>query len=58
MECPFIEEEIFIAIFQLDRDKVPGPNDFTIDVFQDCWDEIKEDLVKVFSRFHRNGVVN
>ncbi|RVX12744.1 LINE-1 retrotransposable element ORF2 protein [Vitis vinifera] len=29
----------------LDRDKDPGPDDFTIAVFQDCWDVIKEDLI-------------
>ncbi|RVW83327.1 LINE-1 retrotransposable element ORF2 protein [Vitis vinifera] len=27
-----------------DRDKTPGPDGFTIAVFQDCWDVIKEDL--------------
>ncbi|RVW54237.1 putative ribonuclease H protein [Vitis vinifera] len=29
-----------------DRDKAPGPDGFTIAVFQDCWDVIKEDLQK------------
>ncbi|RVW63734.1 LINE-1 retrotransposable element ORF2 protein [Vitis vinifera] len=27
-------------------------------VFQDCWDVIKEDLVRVFAEFHRSGVIN
>ncbi|RVW73610.1 hypothetical protein CK203_056966 [Vitis vinifera] len=35
-----------------DRDKAPGPDGFTIAVFQDCWDVIKEDLVRVFAEFH------
>ncbi|RVX10571.1 putative ribonuclease H protein [Vitis vinifera] len=47
LESPFTEEEIFKAIFQMDRDKAPGPDGFTIAVFQDCWKVIKEDLVKV-----------
>ncbi|RVW29586.1 Transposon TX1 uncharacterized 149 kDa protein [Vitis vinifera] len=29
---------------KMDRDKAPGPDGFTIAVFQDCWDVIKEDL--------------
>nr|CAN67392.1 hypothetical protein VITISV_041596 [Vitis vinifera] len=53
LDSPFIEEEISKIIFQLDRDKAPGPDGFTIAVFQDCWDVIKEDLVRVFAEFHR-----
>ncbi|RVX06781.1 hypothetical protein CK203_014972 [Vitis vinifera] len=33
LDSPFSEEEIFNAIFQLDRDKAPGPDGFTIAVF-------------------------
>ncbi|RVX20143.1 Transposon TX1 uncharacterized 149 kDa protein [Vitis vinifera] len=40
------------------RDKAPGPDGFTIAVFQDCWDVIKEDLVRVFAEFHRSGIIN
>ena len=58
LDSPFTEEEISKAIFQLDRDKAPGPDGFTIAVFQDCWDVIKEDLVRVFVEFHRSGVIN
>ena len=53
LESPFTEKEISYAIFQLDRDKAPGLDGFTIAVFQDCWEVIKEDLVKVFAEFHR-----
>ncbi|RVW23991.1 Transposon TX1 uncharacterized 149 kDa protein [Vitis vinifera] len=44
LDSPFTEEEISKAIFQLDRDKAPRPDGFTIAVFQDYWDVIKEDL--------------
>ncbi|RVW14714.1 LINE-1 retrotransposable element ORF2 protein [Vitis vinifera] len=57
LDSPFTEEEISRAIFQLDRDKAPGPNDFTIAVFQDCLDVI-EDLVRVFAEFHRSRIIN
>ncbi|RVX09485.1 Transposon TX1 uncharacterized 149 kDa protein [Vitis vinifera] len=58
LESPFSEEEISKAIFQLDRDKAPGLDGFTIVVFQDCWEVIKEDLVRVFAEFHRSGIIN
>ncbi|KAJ9680329.1 hypothetical protein PVL29_019598 [Vitis rotundifolia] len=58
LDSPFSEEEIHKAIFQLDRDKAPGPDGFTMAVFQDCWDVIKEDLVKVFAEFHSSGIIN
>ncbi|RVX22469.1 LINE-1 retrotransposable element ORF2 protein [Vitis vinifera] len=58
LESPFTEEEISKAIFQLDRDKAPGSDGFTIAVFQDCWEVIKEDLVRVFAEFHRSGIIN
>ena len=58
LDAPFTEEEISKAIFQMDRDKASGPDGFTIAVFQDCWDVIKEDLVRVFAEFHRSRVIN
>ena len=58
LDSPFSEEEIFTAIFQLDRDKAPGPDGFTIAVFQNFWDVIKEDLVRVFVEFHSSGIIN
>ncbi|RVW93866.1 Transposon TX1 uncharacterized 149 kDa protein [Vitis vinifera] len=58
LESPFTEEEISKAIFQLDRDKALGPDGFTIAIFQECWDVIKEDLVRVFAEFHRSGIIN
>ena len=46
------------AVFQLNRDKAPGPDGFTIALYQECWDVIKEDLMKVFREFHSKGMVN
>ncbi|RVW59408.1 hypothetical protein CK203_106241 [Vitis vinifera] len=44
--------------FSLDRDKALRPDGFTIAVFQDCWEVIKEDLVRVFAEYHRSGIIN
>ena len=35
-----------------------GADGFTIVVFQDCWDVIKEDLMRVFAEFHNSGIIN
>ncbi|RVW82961.1 Transposon TX1 uncharacterized 149 kDa protein [Vitis vinifera] len=35
-----------------------GPDGFTIALFQDCWDVIKEDLVRVFAEFHKSEIIN
>ncbi|RVW83280.1 putative mitochondrial protein [Vitis vinifera] len=53
LDSLFTKEEIYKTIFQLHRDKAPGSDGFTIAVFQDCWDVIKEDLVRVFAEFHK-----
>ena len=58
LDSPFTVEEISKAIFKLDKDKALGPDGFTIAVFQDCWDMIKEDLVRVFAEFHSSGIIN
>ncbi|KAJ9680326.1 hypothetical protein PVL29_019595 [Vitis rotundifolia] len=48
LDSLFTEEEISKAVFQLDREKAPGPDGFTI----------VEDLVRVFAEFHRSGIIN
>lgn len=58
LDSLFTEEDICKAIFQLDRDKVPRPDSFTIALFQECWDVIKEDLVRLFAKFHRSETIN
>ena len=58
LDSPFTEKEISKVIFQLDKDKAPGLDGFTIAVFQDCWNMIKENLVRVFAEFHRSGIIN
>ncbi|RVW58950.1 Retrovirus-related Pol polyprotein from transposon RE1 [Vitis vinifera] len=58
LDRPFSEEEVRMAVFQLNKEKAPGPNGFTLAVYQECWDVIKEDLMRVFFEFHTKGVIN
>lgn len=57
LERPFEEEEIRKAVFALGKDKTPGPDGFSLAFFQDCWDIVKPDLLKVFAEFFVNGKV-
>ncbi|RVW98663.1 hypothetical protein CK203_032244 [Vitis vinifera] len=52
------EEEVRMAVFQLNKEKAPGPDGFTIAVYQECWDVIKEDLMRVFFEFHTKGPIS
>ena len=54
----FLEEEVCCVVFQLNKEKALGPDGFTIALYEECWDVIKEDLMKVFQEFHSRGVVN
>jgi hypothetical protein len=54
---PFLEEEIMMALFQMEKNKAAGPDGLLVEFFQSCWDIIKEDVVDLFSDFHR-GVLD
>ncbi|RVW15386.1 putative ribonuclease H protein [Vitis vinifera] len=54
----FSDEEVRLTVFQLNKEKAPGPDGFTIAVYQECWDVIKEDLMRVFLEFDTNGIIN
>lgn len=51
MEMQFLLEEIKEAIFSLSMDKAPGPDGFTMAIYQECWESIKENLLRVSHNF-------
>ena len=42
----------------MNKEKALGPYGFTIAAYQECWDVIKEDLMRVFLEFHTNEIIN
>lgn len=52
IEKPFQEDEIWNVVKGMKGDKAPGLDGFTISFFQKCWFIIKEDLMRVFNKFH------
>ncbi|CAL8995026.1 unnamed protein product [Prunus brigantina] len=58
LERPFEEEEVKRAVFYCGTDKSPGPDGFSMLLFQSCWDIVKEDLMKVLEDFFNCGIIN
>ena len=53
MTCPFFEEEIKAALFQMGKNKVVGPDNMPVEFFQSCWEIVKDDIVQMFDEFYR-----
>ncbi|XP_024640624.1 uncharacterized protein [Medicago truncatula] len=52
---PFSEDEIKAAVWDCDSFKSPGPDGINLGFFKSFWPEIKTDLVRFVTEFHRNG---
>jgi hypothetical protein len=40
------------VLFQMEHNKAPGPDGFSAEFYQACWNFIKEDLMALFTDFH------
>jgi hypothetical protein len=49
LECDF---EVWEVVRDLNGDKAPSPDGFTMAFFQKCWVVLKQDIMAVFSKFH------
>lgn len=52
---PFSLEEVKQAMWNCDSFNSPGPNRINLGFIKEFWQEIKEDLMRLFMEFHRNG---
>jgi hypothetical protein len=52
---PFLEEEVKAAVWDCDSFKIPGPDGVNFGFFKEFWVELKEDVLRFVSEFHRNG---
>ena len=55
LEAPFSEEEVFGALSDLNGDKAPGPDGFTMAFWQFGWSFLKEKVMGFFKDFHDQG---
>jgi hypothetical protein len=44
------------AIFQMEHNKTPGPDDFHLEFYQVFWNLIKDDLMALFMDFHHGSL--
>ena len=48
LEVPFTEEEIHSALLDMNGDKAPRPDGFTVAFWQFYWDFVKKEIVGLF----------
>ena len=56
LEREFEKEEIIEALKEVEGDKAPGPDGFTMAFFQKCWSVLEGDILAFFKDFHRQCV--
>jgi len=52
---PFSMDEIKSAVWDCDNFKSPGPDGINFGFVKNFWNEMKEDVVRFITEFHRNG---
>ena len=52
LTAPFSEEEVKLAVFDMERNKAPGPDCFPAEFYQFFWELMKPDLINLFYEFH------
>jgi hypothetical protein len=52
----FTEDEVRKAVFQLEHNKVSGPYGFLVVFYQVFWDLIKNNLMALFTEFHKGNL--
>jgi hypothetical protein len=55
LEREFEEKGVWDVVRDLNGDKAPGPNSFTMAFFQKCWEIVKNALMAVFAEFHNRS---
>ena len=55
LEVPFTEEEVHVALADLNGNKAPGPDGFTAAFWQFSWDVVTSDIMGLFRDFHEHG---
>ena len=52
LEREFSKEEVTQVLAEMEGDKAPGPDGFTMAFFQKCWSVVEVDVMAVFVHFH------
>ena len=49
---PFSEEEVKAALFSMDSNRAPGPDNIPAEFYRFCWEIVKQDIMNLFVAFH------
>ena len=52
LEKEFTKEEVLQVLREMEGEKAPGPDSFTIAFFLKCWSVVKKDVMDFFEYFH------
>ena len=52
LELPFIKEEIHSALMEMNGNKAPSPDGFTVTFWQARWEFVNEEIVDLFKEFY------
>jgi hypothetical protein len=52
---PFLEAEVKAAVWDCDSYKSPGPDGINFGFYKDFWEDMRGDVMRFISEFHRNG---
>ena len=55
LEGDFCKEEVVKVLYEMEGDKAPGPDGFTMAFFQKCWSVVEIDVMAFFDHFHRSS---
>ena len=55
LEESFSVDEVFSALSDLNGDKAPGPDGFSLAFWQFCWDFVKDEVLGFFKDFYEGG---
>lgn len=55
---PILEDEVLSAIKLLGQEKAPGPDGFQVKVILNCWEFMKDDIMRVVKHSERNGFLD
>ena len=55
LEFPFLEDEVHSTLMDMNRDKAPGSDGFTMAFWQCCWEFMKEEVLEMFKEFHEQN---
>ena len=50
-----MEDEVHSTLMDMNGDKAPGPDGFTVAFWQCCWEFVKEEVLKMFKEFHKQN---